>query len=78
MKTIIVSFAHADGNPFSILGWWQDAAKSQGLAPEEIDDVIREATSGGYDHLLRTLQSHSIEPDSNSSTGETDEDCSPR
>lgn len=49
MKTIIMPFTQLDGNLFSILGKWQDAAKSQGLAEEEIDEVIREATSGGYD-----------------------------
>ena len=62
MKTVVVSFNGINGNAFSLLGRWQEAARSQGLAADEIDQVIQEATSGDYGHLLRTLLRRSTEP----------------
>lgn len=47
-----------DGNAFSILGAFQRAARRQRFPKEEIDAVITEATSGDYNHLLYTIQSH--------------------
>lgn len=43
-----------DGNAFFILGRVIGAAKRAGLTQEEITKFEREATSGDYNHLLRT------------------------
>jgi hypothetical protein len=47
-----------DGNAFNLLGQFQRAARAQGWTEEEIRDVINEATSADYEHLLRTLIKH--------------------
>ena len=44
-----------NGNAFSLLGVFQQAARCQGWKKEDIDKVINDATSGDYDHLLRVL-----------------------
>lgn len=43
-----------DGNAFIVLGLCQKAAQAAGLPKSEIDAFYREATSGDYDHLIRT------------------------
>jgi hypothetical protein len=73
MKPVSVSFRDVNGNALSLLGTWLQAAESQGLAPEEINTVIREATAGDYDHLLRTLRRYSVEPDGDSGEEKHDE-----
>lgn len=47
-----------DGNAFSLMGAFQKAAKKQGRTREEIDAVLKDCTSGDYDHLLQVLSSH--------------------
>jgi len=49
-----------DGNAFNLLGRFQRAAREQGWPAAEINAVIREATSGDYDHLLQTLLQHTV------------------
>lgn len=44
-----------DGNAFSILVAFKRHAKQNGWDKESIDNVIKEATSMDYDHLLQTL-----------------------
>ena len=51
---IIVTLMGQDGNAFIILGLCRKAAKAAGLPKSEIDAFHREATSGDYDHLIRT------------------------
>ena len=46
-----------DGNAFSILGRVQRIAKKAGLEKDEISAFYTEATSGDYNHLLRTVMS---------------------
>lgn len=46
------------GNAFAIMGGWQRAALREGWTREEVNKVITEAKSGGYDHLLATIQNH--------------------
>lgn len=57
-KTVKLNLVGVDGNAFSIMGNFQKAARRQGWTKEEIDQVINEATSGDYNHLLATIQSH--------------------
>ena len=44
-----------DGNAFSILGRVQGAMRRAGVSQEDRDAFMAEATSGDYDHLLRTV-----------------------
>ena len=44
-----------DGNAFSIMGAFKRNAMRQGWTPDEIKQVLDEAMSGDYDHLLRTI-----------------------
>lgn len=46
-----------DGNrdAFSILGRLESALRATGVGEEEIDRVMRRATSGDYINLLRTV-----------------------
>jgi len=47
-----------DGNAFSILGKATKAAKKAGWTKEQIKEVMDEAKSGDYDHLLQTMMKH--------------------
>jgi hypothetical protein len=51
---ITVTLIEQDGNAFIILGLCQQAARAAGLPKSEVDAFYREATSGDYDHLIRT------------------------
>ena len=44
-----------DGNAYSILGRAQRVARQCGWSQETVEAVMDEATSGDYDHLLRTM-----------------------
>lgn len=44
-----------DGNAFSLMGAFQQAARRQGCDRSEIDKVLAECKAGDYDHLLQTL-----------------------
>ena len=55
MKKVTLTLVGLDGNAFSLLGAFSRAAKRQGWTKEEIEEVMKEAKSGDYDHLLRTL-----------------------
>lgn len=47
-----------DGNAFAILGKVAKALKNAGYDKEYIDQYTYEATSGDYDHLLRTTMKY--------------------
>lgn len=51
---IEVKLTGEDGNAFFILGAVQKALRKEGVSKEEIDQYYKEATSGDYNHLLRT------------------------
>lgn len=51
---ITVKLVGEDGNAFFILGKCQRAMKEAKTPQEEIDNFIKEATSGNYDNLLFT------------------------
>lgn len=50
-----VHLAGPDGNAFCILGNAQRLLKQAGYNKQEIDEVIKEAMSSDYDHLLETI-----------------------
>lgn len=47
-----------DGNAFVIMGAFQVAARQAGWNKAEIDDVLNDAMSSDYDHLLHTILTH--------------------
>lgn len=51
---IEVELVGNDGNAFAILGAVAGALKKAGVPQAERDAFYAEATSGDYDHLLRT------------------------
>lgn len=49
-----VQLTGEDGNAFAIMGRVQDAMRKAGIDRTELHAYMTEATSGDYDHLLRT------------------------
>ncbi len=52
--SIEVKLVGEDGNAFAILGRVSKAMRRGGVEKSEIDEFMKEATSGDYDHLLQT------------------------
>ena len=50
-----------DGNAFALMAKFRRGALRAGWTEEEIEEVIDDATSGDYDHLLATLTSHTTD-----------------
>jgi len=55
---VTVNLLGGDGNAFLILGKTQQAMQDMGVPKEEIDEYVRQATSGDYHHLLRTTMEY--------------------
>ena len=53
-----LKLVNEDGNAFSVLGRAQKVARKAGWTEEKIDDFMREAKSGTYDHLLQTCMKY--------------------
>jgi hypothetical protein len=49
------------GNVFTILATFIRTAKKIGWSVEEINEVLDEATSMGYTHLLETMRSRTVD-----------------
>lgn len=54
-ENVTVQLLGLDGNAFSILGRVMSAMRDEGIAQEEIDLFLKEATGGNYDELLATV-----------------------
>lgn len=57
-KKIDLELEGLDGNVFSLMGAFQKQAQREDWTAEEIKEVLDEAKSGDYDHLLQTLIAH--------------------
>lgn len=55
MKTVNLDLVGINGNAFAIMGAFSSQAKREGWTPEEIAEVLAEAKSGDYNHLLATI-----------------------
>jgi hypothetical protein len=58
MKKIKLKLVGLDGNAFALMGAFQQQARREGWTKEEIDAVLKDATSGDYNHLLCVLSNH--------------------
>ncbi len=55
-KKVVGSFNGIDGNAFMLMGYFQKLAKEQGgFSKEWIKEVLDEARSKDYNHLVVTL-----------------------
>ncbi|WP_299059188.1 hypothetical protein [uncultured Polaribacter sp.] len=57
-KTVNLDLVGVNGNAFMIMGVFKRQAKKEGWTLEEIKQVIDEAKSGDYVHLLATIENH--------------------
>lgn len=57
-KKVTLNLVGQDSNAFALMGVFYRQARREGWTKEEIDSVIKECTSGDYDHLLTTLMDH--------------------
>ena len=60
---VTVPLVGEDGNAHAILGRILNALRKAGYSQEARDAFLAEATSGDYDHLLRTAMDWVEEPD---------------
>ena len=51
---VVVELIGQDGNAYAILGAVRRAMRRAGIPREEYESYFTAATSGDYDHLLRT------------------------
>lgn len=51
-KRLPVDLTEVDGNAFFIIGALRKAARKQGWAPAEIDDMTNRLKAGDYYHLV--------------------------
>lgn len=54
-KKVRGNFDGIDGNAFMLMGYFQKLAKDQGFSKEWIKQVLDEAMSSDYNHLVATL-----------------------
>jgi len=57
-KTVDLDLVGIDGNAFSVMGEFRSQARREGWDKDEIDEVLQEAQSGDYNHLLATIMDH--------------------
>lgn len=57
-NTVTLNLASIDGNAFAIMGAFKTAAQKAGWNANEIKQVLDDAMSGDYDHLLSTILSN--------------------
>jgi hypothetical protein len=62
-KQVSLKLVGLDGNAFSLMGAFAAQAQEENWTDEEIDEVLKEAKSGDYDNLLRTLSKHCKDPE---------------
>lgn len=54
-KTVNLNLVGIDGNAFAILAAFGKQARKEGWTDAEIDEVLKEAKSKGYEHLVATI-----------------------
>lgn len=62
-KKVTLRLVGLDGNAFSLMGAFQQAARRQGWTKDEIQAVLDECMKDDYDHLLATLANNTTDPE---------------
>ena len=57
-KVLNLELVGVDGNAYAIMGLFSRQARREGWTQEEIDQVLEEAQSGDYNHLLSTIMTY--------------------
>lgn len=57
-KVLNLELVGVDGNAYAIMGVFSRQARREGWTQDEIDQVLEEAQSGDYDHLLSTIMTY--------------------
>lgn len=57
---VAIDLSRLDGNAFALMSAFSRQAKIQGYTKSQVDKVLKEATSGDYDNLLRVLIRNTI------------------
>jgi len=60
-KTLNIELVGTDGNAFALMGAFRRQAKRERWSEEEIQQVLEEAKSKDYAHLLSTLTAHTLD-----------------
>ncbi len=68
----ILQLVGLDGNAFSVMGAWKNAARKAGWTKEEQQKVLDEAMSGDYNHLLATIMDNCEDPTEDEVPGDAD------
>jgi len=68
-KRVSLNLVGLDGNAFALMGAFSAQARREKWTKDEIDSVLKECTSGDYNHLLAVLTDHC-----ECTPGEEDED----
>lgn len=74
-KKVKLELVGLDGDAFSLMGAFKQAARRQGWTPEEIKVVLDKCMSGNYDNLLCILSSYTESPESEDDEEENYERC---
>ena len=53
-KKVVCDLVGVNGNAFSLIAHFKKLARKQGFESEWIEEVLNEAMSGDYNHLLNT------------------------
>jgi hypothetical protein len=53
-----VQLVGTDGNAYALLGVCKNAASKAGLTKDQINEFLKEAMAGDYDHLLNTCMEY--------------------
>lgn len=54
----VIKLTGQDGNAFNILGIMRKGLRDEGVSEERISEIMEEAKSGDYDHLLQTVMKY--------------------
>ena len=75
-KKVKLELVGLDGNAFSLMGAFEQAARRQGWTPEEIKVVLDKCMSADYNNLLCTLMEYTESPEcEDDDEEESDERC---
>lgn len=62
IKKVNLKLVGVDGNAFAIMGAFQRQARQEGWTQKDISEVLNEAKSSDYSHLLSTICHHCHSP----------------